>query len=104
MVTGALVNYDTLTSYLGEDAAEQVKAMAEGEVRALESTGYNYGAVVVVKEAVFNDTTTLDTLRSDALWGLKYDELQQQLADEGAAAAALDQSAMNTYSPRKIKG
>ncbi|MBM6915700.1 hypothetical protein H6B33_09835 [Gemmiger formicilis] len=104
MVTGALVNYDTLTSYLGEDAAGQVKAMAEGEVRALESTGYNYGAVVVVKEAVFNDTTTLDTLRDDALWGLKYDELQQQLADEGAAAAALDQSAMNTYSPRKIKG
>ena len=58
----------------------------------------------MVKEAVFNDTTTLDTLRDDALWGFKYDELQQQLADEGAAAAALDQSAMNTYSPRKIKG
>ena len=104
LVTGALVNYDTLTSYLGEDAAEQVKAMAVGEVRALQSTGYNYGAVIAVKEAVFNASTTLDILRSDALWGLKYDEVQQQLAEEGAAEAALDQSAMNTYSPRKIKG
>ncbi len=104
MVTGALVNYDTLSSYLGEDAAAQVKAMADGEVRAMESTGYNYGAVIVVKEAVFNDTTTLDTLRADALWGLKYDGLQQQLADEGAAVASLDQGAMNTYSPRNIKG
>ena len=102
-VTGALVNYDTLTSYLGEDAAAQVKAMADGEVRALESNGYNYGAVVVVKEALFNDTTTLDTLRADALWGLKYDELQQLLADEGAAGAALDQKAMEVYSPRNIK-
>lgn len=102
-VAGALVNYDTLSSYLGEDAAAQVKAMADGEVRALESNGYNYGAVVVVKEALFNDTTTLDTLRSDALWGLKYDELQQLLADEGAAGAALDQKAMEVYSSRKIK-
>ena len=104
LVSGALVNYDTLTSYLGEDAAQQLRTMADGEVRALESTGYNYGAVIVVKEALFDATTTLDSLRADALWGLKYDALQQQLADEGAAEAALDQSAMNTYSPRKIKG
>lgn len=103
LVTGALVNYDTLASYLGEDAAAQVKAMADGEVRALESDGYNYGAVVVVKEALFNETTTLDTLRADALWGLKYDELQQLLAAEGAAEAALDQKAMDVYSVRNIK-
>ena len=104
LMAGSLLTYDGLSTYLGAEAIEEIRGMKPGETKALKSSGYNYGSIVYTKGEVFDDATSLDDVREVALYGLKGDELEELLLEKGAQAAQnLDQKAMDTYSPKKIK-
>lgn len=89
-------------SYYGENAQ---KAMQQAKPGVATVVDIGSGLLVLVRqEKVLDGGHTLDSVRTGALSAMKADGLEEELRAEGAAADhQLDQSAMNTYSAKKIK-
>lgn len=89
-------------SYYGEEAEKAMKAAKPGQ-----ATVVNIGTsllVLVRQEKVLTADSPLESIRSSALSAMKAEELESELRAEGAAADhQLAESAMNTYSAKKVK-
>lgn len=89
-----------LTQY-GEQARDTLLAAKPGDV-VIVDTGLS--RLVCELEEVLGEDVTLEDLRSTALSEMKQDELDGKVAELGASLEhALDQSAMDRYSPKNIK-
>lgn len=85
----------------GEDAKNALLKAAPGDVVIVDA-GMN--RLVCQMQAVLGDGVTLEDLRTSALSEMKQDELDEALARIGGDQPhALDESAMNRYSPKNIK-
>lgn len=85
----------------GEETRDALLAAKPGEV-VIVDTGLS--RLVCELEEVLDGEVTLEDLRATALSEMKQDELDETVSGLGAALEhALDQSAMDRYSPKNIK-
>lgn len=98
---GSLLTPASGLAQYGEDAQAELLDAAPGEVVVVDA-GMN--RLVCQMQAVLGDGVTLEDLRSSALSEMKQDELDDALSQLGENLPhALDESAMNRYSPKNIK-
>ncbi len=95
-----LADSDLDSSFTEEGSADTVRKLSFGEATAVQ---YSSLAMMMAVRLDPLQTSTLDSLRSQALTSMKSDELQDSLAEYGVSLAhTLDSSAMNKLPAKKI--
>ena len=98
---GSLLAPASQLAQYGEQAQSDLLNAKPGDVVIVDA-GMN--RLVCQMQAVLGDGVTLEDLRTSALSEMKQEELDQTLAQIGEGQPhALDQSAMDRYSPKNIK-
>lgn len=98
---GSLLAPASQLAQYGEQAQSDLLGAKPGDVVIVDA-GMN--RLVCQMQAVLGDGVTLEDLRTSALSEMKQEELDQTLAQIGEGQPhALDQSAMDRYSPKNIK-
>lgn len=98
---GSTVFSPSQMEYYGSEVKDKLLAAKPGDALVAD---ISLSRMAMVMEPVLNETTTLDSLRSNALVEMKSNDLDTLLKETAEGFAwELDEKAMKTYSASKIK-